>query len=96
MENKINNIEINDLNKNNDLHFIKIRNEMRVFLAERNLYPQIARRLGVSINTVRRTFELTCSEKDLKGNRWQVWNTAIDLIYSVKTLTSRAEKVLEL
>ena len=96
MKNKPSKDSINIPEKEIDEQFIKIRDEMRAFLAERNLYPQIARKLGISINTVRRTFELSNSEKELKGNRWQVWNAAIDLIYNIKTLTARAEKVLNL
>jgi hypothetical protein len=79
-----------------DEQFVEVRNEMRTFLAERNLYPQIANKLNISINTVRRTFELSTSEKDLKGNRWQVWNAAIELIYNIKTSALRAEKVLKM
>jgi hypothetical protein len=96
MKNNLENSDINRPEKEIDEHFIKIRNEMRLFLAERNLYPQIAHQLNISINTVRRTFELSASEKDLKGNRWQVWNAAIELIYNIKTLASRAEKVLNM
>ncbi|MDR1810515.1 MAG: hypothetical protein LBR34_08985 [Prevotella sp.] len=96
MENKPEQPILNRSEQETDEHFVKIRDEMRQFLAERNLFPQIARQLSLSINTVRRTFELSASEKDLKGNRWQVWNAAIDLIYNIKTLASRAESVLKM
>ena len=73
--------------------FIATRDQLRKYIFDKGLIPELVSRSDTSRTTVYETFKVK-SESDLKGKAYKVWNCAIELVEERKTAVLRAANAL--
>lgn len=73
--------------------FIATRDQLKQYIFEKGLIPELVLRSDTSRTTVYETFKVK-SESELKGKTYKVWNCAIELVEESKTAVPRAAKAL--